>query len=157
MENRKTIFDIIGQIFTIFGFSVICLIAFGYLFGEDAKKYSSMFALGNDGLTLSTLVQFLLTSTIIVLFRQFFFTDIILKNISMIARTIAMFGSVVVMIVVFVWMFGWFPVNEVKPWIMFVICFAACAGISTVISILKERMKDKKMQEALERLKEGKE
>ena len=157
MENRKTIFDIIGQIFTIFGFAVICLIIFGYLFGEDAKKYSSIFELGNNGLTLSTLVQFLLTSTIIVLFRQFFFTDIILKNLSITARTIGMFGSVVLMIGFFVWIFGWFPVNEVKPWIMFLICFAVSAGASTAISVWKEKIKNQKMQEALERLKEGNE
>ena len=64
---------------------------------------------------------------------------------------------VVVMIVLFVWIFGWFPVNEVKPWIMFLICFTVSAGASTIISVLKEKENNKKMQEALERLKEGKE
>lgn len=157
MENRKTVFDVIGQIFTIFGFSVICLIVFGYLFGEDAKKYSSIFELGNDGLALSTLVQFLLTSTIIVLLRQLFFTDIILKNLSMPVRTIGMFGSVIAVMALFIWLFGWFPVNEIKPWIMFLVCFAVSAGASTVISILKEKTKNQEMQEALERLKKGKE
>lgn len=157
MENRKTVFDVISQVFTIFGFSVICLMIFSYMFGEDAKRYSSIFELENNGLALSTLAQFLLTSTIIVILRQLFFTDVVLKNISITVRTIGMFGLVVVMIVLFVWIFGWFPVNEVKPWIMFLICFTVSAGASTIISVLKEKENNKKIQEALERLKEGKE
>lgn len=157
MENRKTVFDIIGQIFTIFGFTVICLIVFVYIFGEDAKGYSTIFSFGDRGLSLSTLAQFMLTSTIIVILRQFFFTDIILKRVSMVIRTIGMFCSVVIMIGLFAWIFIWFPVTKVKPWIMFLVCFVVSAGISTFISVAKEKINNKRMQEALEKLQEGEE
>ncbi len=152
MENRKTVFDIIGQIFTIFGFTVICLIVFVYIFGEDAKGYSTIFSFGDRGLSLSTLAQFMLTSTMIALFRYIFFTDIILKNTSMTIRAISMFSSVIVMIVLFVWLFGWFPMKKVMAWVMFILCFVVCAGVSMFISVIKEKIQNRKMQEALEKL-----
>ena len=155
MESRKTVFDLIGQIFTIFGFSVICLMVFIYLFGEDAEGYSTIFLLGNRGIALSILAQFLLTSTMVALFRQIYFTDIVIKNASLAIRTIGMFISVVVMIIIFVWLFGWFPMTEMLPWILFFIWFGICTGVSAFISVVKEKVQNKKMQEALERMQEG--
>ena len=157
MEKRKTIFDFIGQIFTVFGFSVICLMVFCRLFGEFAKGYSSMYDLGAEGITVSTLAQFLLTSTLIVTFRTIFFTDILIKNASSTLRTIGMFLSVIAMMVVFVIWFKWFPVNGVKPWALFFICFAISSLGGVVVASCKEKVENKKMQKALERLKEGKE
>lgn len=155
MESRKTVFDLIGQIFTIFGFSVICLMVFIYLFGEDAEGYSTIFLLGNRGIALSILAQFLLTSTMVALFRQIYFTDIVIKNASLAIRTIGMFISVVVMIIIFVWLFGWFPMTEMLPWILFFVWFGICTGVSAFISVVKEKVQNKKMQEALERMQEG--
>lgn len=40
--------------------------------GVYAKDYSTIFQLGNEGLAISTLSQFLLTSLMINLFRQRF-------------------------------------------------------------------------------------
>ncbi len=157
MEERKTIFDYIGQIFVIFGFSMIFLMILCYSFGTSAKGYSSIFELGAQGLTVSTMAQFLLTSTIIVLFRFIFFTDVLIKNLSITGRTIGMFISVIVMIVLFVWWFEWFPVNDLKPWIMFFVCFIVSTAGGVGISAIKEKMENKKMQEALERMKEREE
>ena len=70
MEERKTVFDLIGQIFIVFGFQVICMMVFGVIFGEDAKAYSSMFALGDEGIAISTLMQYLLMAGIITIIRQ---------------------------------------------------------------------------------------
>ena len=50
--------------------------------------------------------------------------------------------------------FNWFPVTMPIPWIMFFICFFVCTLISTIISILKERSENKRMKEALEKMKE---
>lgn len=157
MERKKTIFDFVGQVFTIFGFSMICIMFFCLVFGESAKGYSSMFALGKAGLTLSTMAQFLLTSTLIVFFRQLFFTDTVIKKLSMTGRTIGLFVSVIGMIVVFVWIFDWFLVNHWFPWVLFAICFAVSSIGGVCVSALKEKMDNKKMQDALDRLKEGKE
>lgn len=157
MEEKKTLFDYIGQILIIFGFSIICLMIFCCLFGIGAKGYSSIFELGAKGLTVSTMAQFLLTSTIIVLFRAIFFSDELIKNLSITCRTIGMFISVVAMIMLFVWWFDWFPVNDLEPWIMFFVSFGISTAGGIAITTIKERMENKKIQEALEKMQERKE
>jgi len=50
-----------------------------------------------------------------------------------------MFIMIIIMIAVFAAIFQWFPVNMVKPWIMFFLCFAICATVNVIISSLKEK------------------
>lgn len=156
MEERKTVFDLIGQIFIVFGFQVICMMVFGVIFGEDAKAYSSMFALGDEGIAISTLMQYLLMAGIITIIRQIFFTDMLIKTWPVPVRTICMFVSVIVTIVVFIVAFQWFPVEKVMAWVMFLCCFVVCALGAIGISLLKEKTDNRKMQEALERMQNGK-
>lgn len=155
MKKNKTIFDFISHIFMVYGFSVICLCVFSMIFGESAEEFSSLFEMGNRGLSKWTLLQFLLVSTVIVLLRYLFFTDTIIKKASVTMRTIGMFASVILTVVVCVNLFGWFPAYEWKPWILFFICFGVSAGVSTAIFTFKEKTENKKMEEALKRIQKG--
>lgn len=66
-----------------------------------------------------------------------------------------MFLSIIAVIAFFIFRFDWFPVMMWQPWVMFFVCFGICAGVSVALSVLKEKSENRKMQEALERLKEG--
>ena len=68
-------------------------------------------------------------------------------------RTVMMFVCVILSAGIFIAVFQWFPVNDIKSWTMFFICFFVCACISIVVSTIKEKSDNKKMQEALEHLK----
>ncbi len=154
MIKRNTIFDFMTNVLMVFAISVISICIFTFLFGKDAEGVSSIFALGEKGIPLSTLIQFLVMAFIITMFRWIFFTDKLIKTLSLTIRTVLMFVMVVIMIVVFAAVFQWFPVNMVKPWMMFFICFAICATISVIISSIKEKKENEKLQEALECLKQ---
>lgn len=154
MIKKSTIFDWMAGIMTIFGISVLSLCLFCFLFGEDARGYSTMFALGSQGLSIATLLQFLGMAAIITALRWLFFTDACVKNLSIPVRSILMFGCVIVSVGIFARVFGWFPVNHVRPWIMFLVSFLVCTVIGVGMSALKERSENQKMQDALERLKE---
>jgi len=156
MEKKNTFFDFVGQIFMVFGFSIICLMVFIQIFGNDGKGYSAIFSLGKEGISLLTLWQFLLTSTMINLFRQLFFGGTIIKNLSIPLRTLGMFASIIIMMVCFVWLFDWFPMNDWLPWVLFVVCFIVSSIGGFLVSYLKEKATNKKMQEALERMQGGK-
>lgn len=56
------------------------------------------------------------------------------------------------MIIVLVMVFGWFPVDEWLPWIMFFVSFGVCFVISLTVTVCRERMENRRMEEALERL-----
>ncbi|MGN0132435.1 MAG: hypothetical protein ACI4AA_08340 [Lachnospiraceae bacterium] len=153
MIKKNTIFDYLAQVMIVYGISVICLCAFCLLFGEDAKGHSSIFALGNAGIPAGILGQFLWMAMIISGLRWLFFTDVLIRNLSILLRSILMFICVILSVGIFAAVFGWFPVDQVLPWMMFFICFFVCAFISVGVSVLKEKSDNRKMQEALERMK----
>lgn len=153
MIKKDTIFDFMTNVMMIFGVSVMCLLLFTFIFGEDAKAVSTIFALGNKGIALQTLLQFFVSSFLITVLEWMFFTDKIFKKMSLTVRFILTFISIVILIAVFATIFRWFPVNMVLPWVMFLICFAVCATVSVVLSVLKEKRDNAKLQNALELLK----
>ncbi len=155
MNKKNTILDFFSHVLIIFGITVTCLIVFVTLFGEDAKGVSTIFQLGNKGIAIATLLQYLLLAVIITALRVLFFTDTFIKNASIAVRTIAMFVSIVFSIAVFAAVFGWFPVHMWQAWIAFLVCFALCAAISIVISTIKEKSDNEKLQTALENFCEG--
>lgn len=154
MEKEKNIFDYIGQVFTIFGGTVLILNLFCVLFGEDAKDVSTMFSLGNRGLSVSIMLQFFGVSVLIVALRFLFFTDKVIKKMSLLGRTIGIFTGVLIIIIASIVLFNWFPVHMWKPWVGFFLSFGVSVGFSTGISLIKEKLENRKMEEALERLKQ---
>lgn len=156
MEKEKTIFDYLGQVFMIFGITIIILNVFCLLFGESAEAVSTMFALGSSGISVNTCLQFLLISSIVVTFRFLFFTDRIIRNMSMPLRTGAMYVAIILTILVMNLIFGWFPADMWQAWVGFILSFGACSVISTAIVFMKDRLENEKMQNALDKFKQEK-
>lgn len=156
MEKNRTLFDYIGRVLTTFGGTIVIMNLFCVVFGEGAKDYSSMFSLGSNGLSVSTTLQFLLVSIISVVLRFVCFSDKIIKQLSVAFRMILVFVSVFATIVVFIFIFNWFPIDQWQPWVGFLICFGVSVGISTVVAITREKMENSKMDEALKRFKQEK-
>ncbi|MDE7367336.1 MAG: hypothetical protein K2N24_08270 [Lachnospiraceae bacterium] len=153
MEEKKTIFDYIGQVFLTFGITIGILNIFCLLFGDSAKEISTIFSLGSDGLSIRTTFQFFLASLCIVIAKFIFFTDVFIKKMSIAMRTVCMVSTVLIVLAVFIRICGWFPVNMWQPWLMFFLCFGISFAISMGVTIFKERMENRKMEEALDRLK----
>lgn len=156
MEDRKHILDFLTQIILIFGITLLVITAICFLVGEDAREYSTMFALGSKGIPINTIWQYLISSACIAGLRFLFFTDSVFKKMSITRRTIGMVISVIALIGVFAYGFGWFPVNEPKCWIIFLVCFGICFVISAAVSIWKENTDNKQLSDGLKNLKEGK-
>lgn len=155
MEEKKTIFSYIGQAFTIFGITTLILCILSLLFGEDGKDISSLFQLGTNGLTLKTLFEFLGVSIAITLLRFLFFTDVIIKRMSILLRTASMIICVIGILAVCIRLFKWFPVDNILAWLMFFISFGICFAVSLAVTSIKERIENKNLNDALLRLKEN--
>lgn len=154
MEQKKTVFNYIGQLFATYGIIVTIIIVFVSIVGENAKDLSSLYQFGSRGLASSTLVQLLILACIITLAQILFLTDQWIKNMNLILRNILFFATICVVIGVFAAVFVWFPINNVKAWLAFVITFVICTCISVFISKLQENVENKKMEQALEKFKE---
>ena len=151
MEEKKTIFDYIGQLFATYGIIVAIFLIFGSCIGSLAKDHSTLFSLGKEGFAMNTLFELLLLAVIITGTQIVFLTDKWIKNMSLILRNVFFFGIIVIVMAVFAIVFGWVPVNEAKAWIGFFISFFICTVISITISRLEEKAENRKMERALEK------
>lgn len=154
MKENKTVFDFLGQTLTVFGFTMLILNIFCIFFGNSAKGYSSIFELGDQGISVKTAFQFLCVSALISGTKLVFFTDVIIKKMPIWLRTVCMLITVVIINLTFIILFKWFPINEPEPWAMFFICFVISFLGSWLVMITKEKAENRKMEEALRRLKE---
>ena len=154
MKKKEEVLRDLGQVMMIFGITVMILIVLTVIVGEDAKEYSTIFALGGDGLTIETLAQFLLMATSIRGLCMLLFSDKMINRISTVVRTGLLFFLIVLMVAVCASVFGWFPLNDLKAWGGFLACFGACSFASAYIMAWKTDKENKEMEEALKRLQE---
>ena len=110
--------------------------------------------MGDAGVGVATSLQFLLAVTVIVGLRAFLLTDILIKKMPLAARIIAMFTGAFATIIVFIFLFDWFPADVPLAWIMFIVCFVVSCTVSTLISVLSEKQENHRLEEALKRYKE---
>ena len=155
MKEKKTAFTYISQVFATYGIIVTIFILFSLLIGEGTGAYSPLFQLGKAGLTLRTLGQLLLLSAVITFVQVLFLTDRWIKYMSILQRNVMFFVLVFVAIVGMILLFGWFPVNDLLAWVGFLISFVVSMGISVLISRLKERAENRRMEAALEKYQQG--
>ncbi len=157
MQKKDDLLRALGQVMSIFGITVTILIVLTMIVGEDAKEYSTMFALGARGLTIETLAQFLLMAASLRGLCASLFSDKMISRISMTIRTCLLFFIIILFVAVCASVFGWFPLNDLKAWGGFLACFAACAFASAYIMAWKNDKENKELEEALKRLKESQE
>lgn len=153
MEERKNVIDYVEQIMKIFGFTVIMLNILCILFGESARGFSSIFAMGKEGIRISTMLQFLSVAVWITLVRFLFFTDVVIRNKGIPFRSCGMIASVLVIMTVYIWKFQWFPIGDWFCWFMFLSSFGVSFVVSLGVTVIKGRMENRRMEEALERFK----
>ena len=154
MDKKPTVLDLLARTFTVFGITVLILCVMCALFGDLAKGFSEIFALGSSGLSVKTLLEFLLSSAVMNLLSSLFMTDAIIHSMSAIKRIALMFTSGIIAVIIFSTLFGWFPVNDLTSWIAFIICFVVCCSVGTLLSAIKLRAENRQLAEALEKLKE---
>ena len=157
MEERKHLLIYVEQVFMILGISLLVTTATCAIVGEEAREYSTMFALGSGGIPVNTVWEYLLSSVCITALRFVFFTDALIKRWSVAARTIGMVGVVIVLVGVLAYVFGWFPVDDPRCWLACLVSFGICFVLSAVMSVKKERLENRQLEEALRKMKETEE
>lgn len=155
MEERKTIFDYAANVFVYFGFTMLCMMIVISIFGSiEAKEVSTFFYFGNEGIRISVMLQFLAMSTIIEILRYIFFTDAVIKKMSVTLRTSGMIFFVLAVSVLFIILFDWAPIDMWQSWVGFIVCFLVCFIASLFITTVKNKIENEKLEEGLNKMKE---
>ena len=154
MKNKLLdIYKFITQVLIIFSITILIVSLISIFLGDDVKEYSSMFSLGKDGIAFSTIFQILLSSFVIAAINQIFLSEKFLKNMLTVWKLSLMVSLIIIVIVVFVICFKWFPLNLFEAWVGFFVSFGICFIISTTIMLTKTKIETKKYDELLENYK----
>lgn len=151
MEEKKNVFNYIRQAFATYGIIVLVFVVFNILLGDVAGDYSALFALGKDGMSIPVLLELLLLAIMITFAQVLFLTDKWIENMSMIIRYVLFFGTVMIVMIVMIIVFNWFPIGDMYAWGGFVISYTVSMITSALLTRLKERTENSKMQEALDK------
>lgn len=151
MESKKTIFNYISDVFTMYGVIVFVYILLSLIVGDYVGDFSSLFRLGSAGLSTATLLQLLLLASIIVIAQNIFLADRWIKNMTVVLRNVLFFLTIMVATAVLIVLFDWFPVNNLKAWGVFILSFTISTLISGLLSRLKERAENASLQAALDK------
>lgn len=153
MDKKKLLIQYIEEVFMIFGIMIMLMNLLCLIFGESAKGISQLFIFGNKGLSISIMIQFFCIALISVVLDYIFMTDKLIKHMSLLLRIICMMSFFLVIIVSFIILFDWFPINMWEPWLLFGVSFGISFVVGCVINVRKERLENEKMARALEELK----
>ena len=105
MEDNKTIFSYLGELFATYGIIMLIFIILNLVLGDTAKGYSSFFEYGSGSLSTNTMLQLFLFAVIVCVMRNVFLTDRLIKKMSILARNLAFFLTITAVIVVFIILF----------------------------------------------------
>ena len=106
MEDKKTVFNYIGQMFSIYGVMIMIFIVINLIIGNEAGSVSTLFSLGSAGLSMATLLELFLLVLIVTAAQNIFLTDILIKNLALIVRNILFFATILIAITAFAVVFG---------------------------------------------------
>ena len=155
-EKIKYLNWLVKEIMASFAGGVVTLCAMSWLMGDLGAKVSPIFSLGKSGISLETLMQFLLLAVFSVVVKDVFMTDRWIKNMSVFLRKTLYFFVIVLGVFVMSRLWKWFPADAARAWIFFGAFFAVAMVIMTILTRTKEISENNKLHEALEEFKKRK-
>ncbi len=149
-DKLLDIYKFISQVLIIFSVTLLFITFNGIFAGESAREYSTMFSLGSKGIAFDTVLQVLLSSIIVSLINNIFFSEKLFKNMMTLWKSVLMIVTIIIVTVIFVICFEWFPINLIEAWVGFFVSFGGFFLVSTVIMVTKTKREAKKYDELLE-------
>lgn len=153
MENKRTIFDFVSCVVRTFGTCVCFLLALTIMANAEMLETGNMFSFGNEAISITILLQFLLISFITTIIVFLFTSAYMVHFLSLATRLILMPVSIILCLGIAIYFFDWFPTGEPLPWILFVVSFLMCYGISVAGTLHINKKADDKLNKALAEMK----
>jgi magnesium-transporting ATPase (P-type) len=150
MEHKQNpIIAFLSQTMILFAVIILILVLLASLFGDGAQELSSLYQLGSKGLATSTILQFLLSSAVIITLKNFFFSEIIFKKLLSLWRTVLSLFSILIANIIFIVIFDWFTLKNAAAWAGFLICFGGGCILGSLFMIIKTKIENKQYDNLL--------
>jgi len=143
--------DLVRMFGVIFSLTIIAMSIAGMLIGlneQDMGEVSTLFAF-NSGLLYGTIMQIAGFSLVMAFFTVLLFSEHIQIKIRFLFRGLLLLLVTLITASIFAIIFKWFPKNNIKDWIGFVLCTIFCFAVSSALTILKLKLEGKKYTKLL--------
>lgn len=152
MKKRKAVLDYLAEVLRIFGFIMVFLFCLVKLWGRAARPISTLFALGDQGLSAAAAFQFLGVIALLVLGRRLSFSEKLFRRAGVTKRIVITLLLSIGVTVAAVLVFGWLPLDQgLLPWGMFLLSFLLCFGVSVGITWWREKKENEQLAAGLAR------
>jgi len=150
VKEYKILHDVITNTLILFAISILTLILLAALFGDSAKEISPLYQMGSEGLASSTILEFLLSSAVIAVLKELYFSELIYKKLMTLWRTVLMLFSIIIASIIFIIVFEWFPPDYVMGWVGFFTCFGGSCLVISIFLIIKTKIESRRYEALLD-------
>lgn len=141
---------------TVSFFTAICGIAIsGVLFGKEVMSVSSFYVQG--GISFYAVFQVMALAALLAVCNIVLDHPRVLSNMRLTYKIVLRIAISIALILPFIYVCRWFPVDNHEAWLGFVVCFLTCFTVATSLSIYATRKKDREYQKLLDAYKAKKE
>ncbi|MDQ0362038.1 DUF3021 family protein [Breznakia pachnodae] len=152
MTSKNNLEKFMYLTFMAFTTAITVITLIGVFAGDEIISYSTFYV--NGGVSLTAIVQILVLAVITALINIIFDSESLVAKVRVLYLTLIKLFLILLIATAFIFIFKWFPVDEVYAWISFVAMFLVCFIIATIASVLVTRKKDKEYEEMLTKYKE---
>ena len=153
-EQNESMFSakLLRNFGTIFTFSILSMTIAARIvtrFSPEVKNLSTLFTLGEAGLSFNTILQIAGFSLLLDFFMVLIFSEIFIKNMRFLRRTVHFSYVSLLTLSVFSLVFKWFPANDPLAWLGFILSTIICFAASIGLTLLKLKLEGKKYNRLL--------
>lgn len=155
MKRKGAMRESLVRVMCAYGVVVFVLLILSTFIGEEAKEYSTLFALGDEGLENEMLARLVMVIVIIEGGYRLLFSDPLMNTISAAVRWCILGFLTTLTIFIYARMEGWFPLDNLQSWGFFFAFIAFLLFVCAYSMAWKTDRENKEMEEALRKLKEA--
>lgn len=155
MEDKFTLKSFLTDVCIIFTVIILAFSAAGVLGGEQMEPFSTLYYGGGKAMAYSTILQVLLCAVLVITLKTVIFSDILFKRMMLLWRVVFMVLAALGVTSICIVLFGWFPIGDLLGWVMFLLSFLVCFGISTAIMVYETKKESVKYEKLLEEYKQN--
>ena len=160
MDNEKKNVSLItgylrefANIFTLLVLSISLTGIFISFFYPETQNLSAIFALGREGLPYTAIMQSVGFALIMAFVSRILFSGYFSNKLTFMWRYFLFFLATLITTSVFSIIFKWFPVNNLRAWLIFIPVFFIFFTAAIVFSLILLKIEDKKYNRLLENYK----
>lgn len=146
-NNSK--YGFVAQTLILFAVNILMLMLLAHFVGDGARTISPLYRMGSGGLATATMLQFLLSSAVIIALKNFIYSERYFKKLMTLWRTVIMLFGVLVISILFILIFHWFPLDAGFAWAGFFICFGGSFIAASLFMIVKTKLESRRYDELL--------